>query len=227
MWAAGVLIAGAVSVKPLLVVMAPAVPFIVLYARHQRAESAVSVRSLRSLVPLGVPTLAASIGWFGYTRAFTGTWFQSSGVVVSVFGDDPSNGLATFRVPALMELIVAPFLPVITGILGQREPFGGRTGLVLTLFIPVTLVSVFLMSSQDRRQIGRLAVPAAVTYLLAAILVVRTRFLIPVYALATASTSFTVAWWRAPATGACSAWRSSGDSGSLSSSACSTVPVWR
>ncbi len=195
LWAAGILLAGG-GAKPLIIVLCPAVLLVVLYGRRMRGEPVLAIRGRRSLVPLVVPGIAVCGAWLAYTRSFTGSFFQSSGVVVSVFGDDPTNGLATLRLPTALDAVVAPFLPMATGIIGQREPYGGRTGLVLTVFIPIALVTAFLMKRRERRELGRLAVPAVVGYLLAAIVLVRTRYLMALYPLALASIALVVPWWR-------------------------------
>jgi hypothetical protein len=64
------------------------------------------------------------------------------------------------------------------------------------VFIPVMIVSAFLMSKCDRRRLGELAIPALAGYVAAATLVVRTRFLIAVYAIAGCAVAVTLDWLR-------------------------------
>jgi hypothetical protein len=195
-WITGVLLAGAISVKPSFALSAPAVlAFWVLAERHDSPGLSVS-RQLRSLVALAVPVLVAVWAWIAYTIWATGDWLQRDGIVVAHGPDDPSGGLATLRVPHFTDVVLAPFLPIFTGIIGQREPYGGRTGLVLTIFIPVMIVSAFIMSKCDRRRLSELAIPALVGYVAAATLIVRTRFLIAVYAIAGGAIAITLDWLR-------------------------------
>lgn len=200
-WTAGMLLAGAISVKPIMILLAP-LPVLLSMQAERRRSGQWSVRDqARALAPMAIPGAAASVGWMAYSEAVTGRWFQSTGFVVSKFGNDPTHGLATIRLPTLPELVVMPFLPVVTGVIGQREPFGGRTGLVLVVFIPVMVITVIVMDRDDRLALARLAVPVLASYLIAGIVIVRTRFLLVDYAAAVAAATCTVAWWnrRSPA----------------------------
>jgi hypothetical protein len=100
------------------------------------------------------------------------------------------------RIPSLTDIGKIPFLPVVTGIIGQHEPYGGRTGLVMTIFVPATIVTWFLMDRAYRDRLLFVAVPAAGAYLAAAVLLVRTRFLLTPYSLALAGAVVTVQFWR-------------------------------
>jgi hypothetical protein len=141
------------------------------------------------------------VGWFAYSKAVTGKWFQSTGLVVARFGHDPTNGLATIRIPTLAQAVAIPFLPMATGVIGQRQPYGGRSGLVLLLFIPVMVITAVLMKRNDRREFGRIALPVVISYLIAGVLIVRTRFLLVDYAAAIAAATCALVWWqhRSPA----------------------------
>jgi hypothetical protein len=194
-WTAGILLAGAISVKPIMILLAP-LPVLLAMRAERRRSGQWSVRDqVRTLVPMAIPSAAASVGWMAYSKEVTGRWFQSTGFVVAKFGNDPTHGLATIRLPTLPEFVVVPFLPVATGIIGQREPFGGRTGLVLVVFIPVMVITAIVMDRNDRLALARLAVPVLVSYLIAGIVIVRTRFLLVDYAAAIAAATCTVAWW--------------------------------
>ncbi len=200
-WTGGVLIGGAISVKPIMLLLAPLPVILAMHAERRRSGRWSAPGQLGVLVPLAVPSAVASVGWFAYSRSITGRWFQSTGLVVARFGHDPTNGLATIRLPTFVEAIVMPFLPMATGLIGQREPYGGRSGLVLVLFIPVMAVTAVRMDGHDRREFGRLALPVLIAYLLAGILIVRTRFLLVDYAAAIAAATCALVWWehRSPA----------------------------
>ena len=117
------------------------------------------------------------------------------------FGHDATNGLATIRIPTFVEAVVMPFLPMATGVIGQRAPYGGRSGLVLVLFIPVMVISAVRVDQHERSEFGRIALPVFISFLIAGILIVRTRFLLVDYAAAIAAATCVLAWWqhRSPA----------------------------
>ena len=200
-WTGGILIAGAISVKPIMVLLVPLPVILAMHAERRRSSRWSIPGQVGVLAPLAVPSAVASVGWFAYSRSITGRWFQSTGLVVARFGHDATNGLATIRIPTFVEAVVMPFLPMATGVIGQSEPYGGRSGLVLVLFIPVMVVTAVRMDRHDRREFGRLALPVLVSYLIAGILIVRTRFLLVDYAAATAAATCALVWWqhRSPA----------------------------
>ena len=63
------------------------------------------------------------------------------------------------------------------------------------VFIPVMVITAIVMDRNDRLALARLAVPVLVSYLIAGIVIVRTRFLLVDYAAAIAAATCTVAWW--------------------------------
>jgi hypothetical protein len=194
-WTAGILLAGALSVKPVLIFMAPLVALFAASSAHEQSGRWNLKEQMRALAPTVVPSVAAAIGWLGFTRSRTGHWFQSKGLVLGHHGSLAlANGHATLRVPSLVNLLEIPFLPMATGVIGAAEPYGGRSSLVLTVFIPVMIVCAVLMDSEARRRLGRLAVPAALVFLESSILVVKTRYLLSLYAVGLAAATVALAW---------------------------------
>lgn len=200
-WTAGILIGGAISVKPIMFLLAPLPVILAMNAERRRSGRWSVLPQVGVLAPLAIPSAVASVGWFAYSKAVTGKWFQSTGLVVARFGHDPTNGLATIRIPTLAQAVAIPFLPMATGVIGQRQPYGGRSGLVLLLFIPVMVITAVLMKRNDRREFGRIALPVVISYLIAGVLIVRTRFLLVDYAAAIAAATCALVWWqhRSPA----------------------------
>ena len=200
-WTAGILIGGAISVKPIMLLLVPLPVFLAMNAERRRSGRWSIPAQVGVLAPLAIPSAVASVGWFAYSKAITGKWFQSTGLVVARFGHDPTNGLATIRIPTLVQAVAIPFLPMATGVIGQRQPYGGRSGLVLLLFIPVMVITAVRMDTDDRREFGRIAVPVLVSYLIAGLLIVRTRFLLVDYGAAIAAATCALVWWqhRSPA----------------------------
>jgi hypothetical protein len=193
---AGILTAGALSVKPILIFMVPAVALFAMNGEREKSGDWSWTGQARTLIPIALPGGLSSLGWLVYSKLVTGVWFQGKGFVVDRFGHDPSHGLATIRLPTLIDALLIPTLPVVTGIFGNEPEYGGRTGLVLVVFIPVMVVTAFVMSADDRHRLGRITVPGLVAYLIAAVLIVRTRYLIPVYCVAIAASTVSLAWWR-------------------------------
>ena len=200
-WTGGILIGGAISVKPIMVLLVPLPLILAMNAERRRSGRWSIPEQIGVLTPLAVPSAVASVGWFAYSRSITGRWFQSTGLVVARFGHDATNGLATIRIPTFVEAVAIPFLPIATGVIGQSEPYGGRSGLVLVLFIPVMVVTAVRMDRHDRQEFGSIALPVLVAYLIAGILIVRTRFLVVDYAAAAAAATCALVWWqrRSPA----------------------------
>jgi hypothetical protein len=193
---AGILVAGALSVKPILIFLTPAVALFAMNLQREATGRWSWRDQIRTLIPIAAPGILSSGGWLFYTRAVTGVWFQGKGFVVERFGHDPSHGLATIRLPTLVDALMIPTLPVLTGIFGNEPEYGGRTGLVLVVFIPVMVVAAFLMGADDRHRLGQITLPALVAYLTAAVLIVRTRFLIAIYCVAVAASTVSLGWWR-------------------------------
>lgn len=191
----GILLAGAVSVKPVMVLMAPLAVILALMAERRAAGRWQWGTQVRHLVPMVAPGLVAVAAWIGYSLEFVGRAFQRNGFVVAVFGHDHSHGLATARIPTLWQALAIPFLPLATAVIGQDEPYGGRSSLVLAVFIPVLIVTAVKMDRDTRRRLGALAVPVLLTYLVAAVLLVRTRYLLVVYCGGLAAATVAVAWW--------------------------------
>ena len=164
-WAlVGFLAAGACSVKPLAVVFIPAViAFIALQERR--------FPGLRPLAWCAAPMLAVGLLVMAHTQAVTGDLLPPrEGFEITRFADDPRS---TGRIPRPSDVALLPALPLFTGIAGNREPYGGRTGPVL-LVVPLCALGLVA----DRRLRSKL-LGTSVAYglaLLPAIVFVKTRF---------------------------------------------------
>jgi hypothetical protein len=123
-------------------------------------------------------TVLSLIIGFTHTLALTGhlvannvrSIYPSSSVAVA-------TGAAAGRIPNLYDIILLPINPFITGFIGQREPYGGRTGLAMLVGLPV--VSALLYKRRDlRRRLLGFCVLGAGTYLIIAPVFIKTRFLL-------------------------------------------------
>ncbi len=194
-WTCGILLAGAISVKPITVLLAPLPVLLALSAERRHAGPVTVPGYAGRLVPLVVPVVIAAVGWFAYSLHYVHRLFQTGGLVLARFGHDPSSGLVTLRLPTLSQALAVPLLPIATGIIGEAQPYGGRTSLVLVVFIPVMIVTAVKMEPAARRQLGALALPTLIAYLIASVLIVRTRFLLVDDCAALAAASIAVVWW--------------------------------
>lgn len=190
-WTTGILVAGAVSTKPTMLILA-VLP--VLMALLGRSDCSWPRRLSRVASAMSVPILASVALWLSYSWLFTHQLFQRGGVVVARFGVDPSYGLATVRIPTLPQLLEIPILPFLTAVLGQREPYGDRTSAVLFVFIPIIIYWWVKMGQAERRRYSALMVPTLISYLIVSVVIVRTRYLIPIYCSGLATASACVVW---------------------------------
>ena len=53
-----------------------------------------------------------------------------------------ASGAAAGRIPNLFDILLLPVNPFITGIIGQHEPYGGRTGLAMSVGLPVVGIAL-------------------------------------------------------------------------------------
>ncbi len=127
--ASGVLLAGAFSVKPFVVVAAPVAFAYVVWARRQDRRQVATGAGLFLL-----PILAAAAFWSMHTHALVGRWWDTQGIMVR---DESSPawqfGWAVGRIPTLRDLAWLPLIPLVVPVLGQQEPYGGRIGPVFLL----------------------------------------------------------------------------------------------
>ncbi len=172
--AAGVLLAGAFSVKPLALA---ALPFaaITVYAR---APSGVASR-VRRLSYLLIPIIIAALAWSWHTHYLTGQHWDRSGQYFAHSAVDPmwTSGAAAGRVPNIAACLKLPFVPIYASVFGQREPYGARLGLVMLVFVPLGVISLFGSWPDDRRRIGLwLLCAACAYYLILGPVAIKTRF---------------------------------------------------
>ncbi len=84
-------------------------------------------------------------------------------------------GAAAGRIPTYKDILILPFTPFIAAIFGQREPYGGRTGLVLLIFLPL-FFSGFRSKFNSKSKEFWLFFAAAVYFAIVAPVFIKTRF---------------------------------------------------
>lgn len=106
----------------------------------------------------------------------------TANVYIARAPNDPmlEMGCAAGRIPTAQDLVSLPFTPIITAIIGQHEPYGGRTGLMFLLFLPWILLWV-----KRTVKIGNgpfwISLAAACYFVLVAPVFIKTRFHIVVW----------------------------------------------
>lgn len=193
---AGVLIAVATSIKPTGIAAAGIVGLIILmrYVTRDRsmptqsapdsdetqgAEGSGRGRFTRVLVQwliLVAPSLLAIAFWSVRQYFYTGN-LVDPGVLA-----EPDENTRS-RLPDSVDRLVAPFLPFIGGVIGAGEPWGGRTGVVIQLFLVPALVYVIWRRGAVLRRFLLMIVPAWVHWLVLGLVTVRTRFHVVSWAL--------------------------------------------
>lgn len=99
----------------------------------------------------------------------------------------PANAEALSRLPTSADRLVAPFLPLVSGVIGSQEPWGGRTSVALQLFLVPALIYVAMRRGEVLRRFAITGLPAWIHWVVVGLAGVRTRFHIAVWALLTVS----------------------------------------
>ena len=104
-----------------------------------------------------------------------------------------TSGAAAARIPTARDLLEIPWAPLTFGVLGQHEPYGSRTDLLLPLLPFGLLAALFRKERPQRRSAILLLAAGVIYYLLISQIAVKTRFhgfvyfaLIPIVTLAPA-----------------------------------------
>lgn len=179
----GVLVAGAISVKPLVGVFVPVAVWAACWCRGVSVRSL--LRSWRDALVRGgalvLPVVVAGLAWVAHSWLLTRRLLPASdGVVVARTAENP---LLTLRIPVVRDVLRAPFDPVLTSVLGQREPYGGRSSLFVAVALLVAVVAWRRTPLARRRAARPFAVPGLAALIVLGIVVTRTRFELYPYAL--------------------------------------------
>lgn len=166
------LLGTAISIKPTAVGAVGVVGLIVLIQAIQQRRSG-SHRVVRTVVRVWVPliaTLASALGVWTLRRfMLTGTWIDSALTT-------PPTASELTRLPTNADQLVAPVMPFVLGIVGANEPWGGRTGLVLQIFLLPAIGYAIWRRRRVGARVVRTAVPAWTHWLVVGLQGVRTRF---------------------------------------------------
>lgn len=185
---AAALLAGAISSKPTATAAVGLLGLVLLMQRIAPPSHRWSLETrqmLRGWVVLGVTAFATLGFWSLRQRLITGSFVDPA-----LTG--PPSAEALSRLPDTTDRLVAPVMPLVTGILGSLEPWGGRTSVVLQVFLLPALLIVLVRRGVLLRRFGLLAAPAWAHWVVLGLVGVRTRFHVVVWALLTVSVRLVV-----------------------------------
>jgi hypothetical protein len=134
---AAALMAIAVSIKPLT---AACVPPILVGAALLRREATRGRDLVLGAAALGGASAAAGLVWTARAISTTGHLAADRGGRIVPSGDPLLlTGQAEGRIPSLLDLVKVPFELPALAVIGNKEPFGGRVG-ILVACLPVLLL---------------------------------------------------------------------------------------
>lgn len=191
----GVVAAAAISTKLYCIALGPALVGALLVRHIARGE-----RRWRSLAEqvgvIAAPMLGAGAFWAVRSKLLTGTFYDRTGTYLASSPSDPMllTGQASGRIPTLTNLAELPFVPFVTAVIGQSEPYGGRTGLALIILLPALVLVLVVGGTAFRSRCWPLLVPGTIWFLLVAPFLIKTRFNITAFVLFTIAGAAAFAW---------------------------------
>ena len=179
-WVSAGLLAAAISVKP---TAAAAVGLVgLLLFAHSSGSWRARLRwrgpLLRSWAILAGVAAVTIAFWTLRRHAFTGQWSDPDMVI----GVNPELAEA-HQLPSAAEQLLAPIMPLFTGVVGAQEPWGGRTSLLVQIFLIPAIVYVLWARGRVLRSFANVTIPAWLHWFILGFVGVRTRFHIVVWVL--------------------------------------------
>ncbi len=168
---AALLVAVAISIKPTAVAGVGVVGLVLLF--QARGISHGWGAALRRVLRPWLVLAATGIVTFAFWSVRQ--WWLTGNLVDPTLSGPPSAE-ALSRLPSQAEQLLAPLMPLVTGVIGAQEPWGGRTSLVLQIFLIPALVYVAWRRGRVLQRFGTLALPAWAHWIVLGLVNVRTRF---------------------------------------------------
>ena len=176
---AGLLLAIATSIKPTGIAAVGLVGLVILmrYLFAPRSSAAASSdqargsfgRLVAQLAILAAPGVLALAFWSVRQYLYTGN------LIDPAVATEPDE-FARTMLPNPVEQLLAPLLPFVGGVIGAAEPWGGRIGFVIQLFLIPAIVYVIWRRGQVLRRFALMVVPAWAHWVVLGLAIVRTRF---------------------------------------------------
>ncbi|MGH7214701.1 MAG: hypothetical protein ACREIT_08055, partial [Tepidisphaeraceae bacterium] len=163
---ASLLLIAAVSVKATTVYALPVATLYVAWPMLKRGLTfADRAAWFRRGVALSAPVILMLGIWTVRSYYLKGGefWFEEVQGLTAHSADDPMwlTGEKVARVPTTGDLAMLPAVPVLVTVMGQMEPYGGRTGLLLLAFVPVGLIAVRRLPDAQRHLVYWMLAAAA------------------------------------------------------------------
>lgn len=165
----------AISIKPTGLGAVGVVGLLLLGLARREGHSRHLV--LRSWLLLGGTAVATMAFWTVRRWLITGSPRDPG-----VFVDNPSADMLS-RMPSTLDHVVAPVIPLVSGVMGHMEPWGGRTSLVVQVLILPALIYVLWRRGAVLRRAALVGLPAWAGWIVMSLPGIRTRFHIISWAL--------------------------------------------
>lgn len=166
-----ILLAVSISMKPTSAATAGVIGLFVLLAAAWRTppHPGSVAKSLRLWVPL-IATSAVTLAlWSLRQLIYTGNWLDPAMTA------EP-DAYARTMLPDTVDRLVWPLMPLVSGVLGSGEPWGGRTSLVIQALLVPALVYALWRGKDTLRRFLLFALPAYAHWMVLGLAIVRTRF---------------------------------------------------
>lgn len=176
-------ICAAISIKPTAAGLVGLVGLVILMQRVAppgTVSSPSTKELLRDWAVVTVPAVLTLTFWSVRQQVMTGH-------LIDPLLTAPASADALSRLPTAADRVIAPFLPLVSGIIGSQEPWGGRTSVVLQLFLIPAIAYVLLRRGEVLRRFAVVGLPAWLHWIIVGFVGVRTRFHIATWALLTVS----------------------------------------
>ena len=193
----GLLLAASFSAKPFTIVAFIAAADYVFVRAGAGREPAPMAFKIRSVALLALPVWIVGLVWVAHTYSLIGKISDSNAAYIVKSPADPRyrTGTEVGRIPTPKELLTVPFIPFFTPIIGQGEPYGGRTGLLLVPFGLLGWFSLRRLTEEQQRLAKRMTASAFAYLLLLGLISVKTRYHCFVWALLIPLISVGYAQW--------------------------------
>ncbi len=176
----GLLFAATFSVKAFMLAALPAA--LVLAARKPAAEpgrAAERFGTTMQRVALLIGPLALTVAiWTTHCYALSGHLTDSRHIFFLHDRNEPNPypGNEVGRIPHPTDLLITLFIPIFSSVLGHREPWGGRTGLLIVPFAPVGIYALRRLPKGPRLRAVWLLAGAVSSFLLLGLITEKTRY---------------------------------------------------
>jgi len=162
---AGILLGGAITSKPILIVGSAPIALFVFVEYWRSAKKANVIGGLCQVLLVAAPAIVIVLMWIAHTYSMTGKIWDGSGQLIVSSSHDPlwADGEAAGRWPSFLDLVKLPAVPFYIALLGQHEPYGGRIG-VLTMSLSLVGIYMLWRMPPAQRRLGYWALGSALLY---------------------------------------------------------------